>query len=127
MQDFRNLRVWEAAHQLSLKAYRLTATFPPDERYGLTSQFRRAAVSIPIKIAEGCGRGSDADFARFLQIAIGSAFEVEALFLIAKDLGFINPQMSDEFVNQLQDLKRRLNAFLQTVKSTAKTKILTNG
>ena len=121
MQDFRNLRVWEAAHQLSLKTYRLTATFPPDERYGLTSQLRRAAVSISINIAEGCGRGSDADFARFLQIVIGSALEVDALYLIAKDLGFVNPEMSDEFVSLLHDVKRKLNALLQTVKSAAKT------
>ncbi len=73
MQDFRQLKVWEKAHQLTLTVYSVTRSFPKDELYSVSSQMRRAAASIPTNIAEGCGRGSDADFARFIQIALGSA------------------------------------------------------
>jgi four helix bundle protein len=77
MKDFRNLEVWKLAHQLTLAAYRETRSFPTDERFGLTSQIRRAASSIPANIAEGCGRRGDAEFHRFLQMAMGSASELE--------------------------------------------------
>jgi four helix bundle protein len=77
MRDFRELKVWEKAHQLALEIYKATSTFPKEERYGLTSQMRRATVSIPADIAEGCCRKGDAEFARFLQIAMGSASELE--------------------------------------------------
>jgi four helix bundle protein len=90
MQDFRNLKVWERAQQFAVEVYRITAGFPKCEQYGLTSQLQRAAVSIVANIAEGCGRGSDADFARFLQMAIGSAFEVDALLLVARDLKYLD-------------------------------------
>ncbi|MFQ5961877.1 MAG: four helix bundle protein, partial [Candidatus Methylomirabilales bacterium] len=73
MRDFRELKVWEKAHHLTLAVYNATTTFPRDELYGLTSQIRRSCASIPANIAEGCGRGGDAEFARFLQIAMGSA------------------------------------------------------
>lgn len=78
MQDFRKIKAWEKAHQVVLEVYRVTASYPNAESYGLTSQTRRAAVSVTANIAEGSGRGSDADFARHLQIAIGSAFEVDS-------------------------------------------------
>lgn len=78
MQDFRNLEVWRLSHQLTLEVYRVTRSLPSDERFGLTSQLRRAAVSIEANLAEGCGRGSDADFGRFVQTAMGSASEANA-------------------------------------------------
>jgi four helix bundle protein len=78
MKDFRTLAVWEKAHHFTLAIYRLSKTFPKEELFGLTSQIRRAAASIPTNIAEGCGRSTDPDFARFLQIAFGSACEVES-------------------------------------------------
>ena len=87
MQDFRNLSVWRLAHELTLAAYRETSRFPSSEQFGLTSQMRRSAASIATNIAEGCGRGSDADFGRFLQIALGSASELEYQLLLAADLG----------------------------------------
>ena len=89
MKDFRNLKVWEKSHQLALAVYKATSTFPRHELYGLTSQIRRACASIPANIAEGCGRSGDAELARFLQIAMGSASELEYHLLLARDLGFL--------------------------------------
>src|SRR5690606_9860852 len=89
MQDFRKLAVWEKSHQFVLAVYDGTSDFPVEERYGLTSQLRRCAVSIPSNIAEGCGRGGQADFARFLQMALGSASEAEYQLLHGRDLGFL--------------------------------------
>ena len=116
MQDFRNLKVWQKAQEVFVEIYKLTSRFPKDELYGLTSQARRAAVSIVANIAEGCGRGSDADLARFLQMAIGSSFELDALIVIAKDLKFITDVEYDSSAMNLSELKRMLNAFLQTVR-----------
>ena len=90
VKDFRRLEVWEKAHQMVLAVYRATNSLPRFELYGLTSQIRRAAASIPANIAEGCGRMTDGDFARFLQIAMGSATELDYHLLLAKDLGFLS-------------------------------------
>jgi four helix bundle protein len=87
MRDFRKLMVWQKAHQLTLGIYELTANFPRDEVYGLTSQVRRAAASIPANVAEGCGRDGDTELARFLRIAMGSANELEYHLILARDLG----------------------------------------
>jgi len=89
MKDFRQLKVWEKAHELSLSVYKTSSGFPKSEIYGLTSQIRRAVISIPTNIAEGCGRDSDADLARFLQISLGSASEVEYLLLLSRDLSLL--------------------------------------
>ena len=88
MKDFRKQKVWGKAHDLALKVYRVTEAFPKTELFGLTSQIRRAGVSIPANIAEGCGRDTDADFARFLQIAMGSASELEYHLLLAHEWVF---------------------------------------
>ena len=90
MRDFRKLQVWEKSHELTLKIYEVTSQFPREEIYGLTNQIRRACTSIPTNIAEGCGRESTADFARFLQIAMGSASETEYLILLAHNLKYFN-------------------------------------
>jgi four helix bundle protein len=87
MKDFRTLLVWEKSHLLVLDIYQHLSSFPKEERFGLADQIRRAAVSIPANIAEGCGRGSDADFARFIQIAMGSASELEYEILLSKRSG----------------------------------------
>jgi four helix bundle protein len=86
MKDFRQLKVWAKSHELALSIYRVTNDFPREERYGLTSQIRRSTTSIPTNIAEGCGRNTDADFARFLQMAMGSANETEYQLLLSHDL-----------------------------------------
>ncbi|MEM1044260.1 MAG: four helix bundle protein [Bacteroidota bacterium] len=115
MQDFKHLRVWETAHQLVLVIYRVTAHFPKEEQYGLTSQLRRAATSVPSNIAEGCGRDSDGDFARFLRIAQGSANEVEYQLFLASDLGYLDAVVYGDLARQIAEAKRMLNAFIQRV------------
>jgi len=90
MGDFKDLHVWQLAHALTLDVYQATTTFPAEERYGLTSQLRRAACSVPSNIAEGTGRGGDLELARFLRIARGSASEVEYQLLLARDLRYLN-------------------------------------
>src|SRR5215831_641834 len=89
MKDFRELRVWGKAHEMALACYRLTAEFPRAELFGLTSQIRRCGSSIPANIAEGCGRLGNTELHRFLQIACGSASELEYHLLLAKDLGYL--------------------------------------
>ena len=89
MKDYRQLKVWERSHRLTVTLYRVTARFPAEERYGLTSQIRRAAASIPANIAEGCGRDGDAELARFCRIASGSASELDYHLLLAKELGLL--------------------------------------
>ena len=83
MKDFRQLKVWEKSHQLALTVYKATKGFPKEELYGLTSQIRRSSMSIPTNIAEDCGRNTDTDFARFLQMAMGSASETEYQLILA--------------------------------------------
>ena len=90
MQSFRGLRVWNEAHGLTLAAYRVTRGFPQTERYGLSAQIRRSAASVCANIAEGCGRRGGNDFARFLQIALGSASELEYHLLLAADLELVD-------------------------------------
>ena len=92
MRDFSKLFIWQKSHRLVMSIYDITNKFPKSEMFGLTSQIRRASSSIPINISEGCGRGSNKDFARFLQIAIGSACEVEYELLLAKELKYIEDQ-----------------------------------
>lgn len=116
MQDFRNLTVWRKSHSLTLDIYRMCRTLPRDEQYNLISQIRRACVSIEANIAEGCGRGSDPDFARFLQIAMGSATELECHLLIRFDLELMNKAQHDQLSLRTPELKRMLAAFLSRLK-----------
>lgn len=111
MQDFRNLKVWEKAHALTLDVYRNTRGFPVDERYGLTSQLRRSSASVPANLAEGCARGGDIDFARFVNIAAGSASETDYHLLLARDLNYFTPQKYEPLFEQVSEVKRMLNAF----------------
>ena len=115
MKDFRELKVWDKSHQLTLAVYRATRGYPKDEVYGLTSQTRRAASSIPANIAEGCGRGTDFDFARFLQIAMGSANELDYHILLAGDLGFLQATDYGPLVQMIVEVKRMLAALIRRV------------
>jgi four helix bundle protein len=117
MKDFRQLKVWEKAHHLALEVYKATATFPKEELYGLMSQLRRASVSIPTNIAEGCGRNTDADFARFLQIAMGSASETEYEIILAFDLGFLSKGQFESLQAQAEEVKKMLASFIKTLRT----------
>jgi four helix bundle protein len=115
VKDCKELRVWSKAHELTVLVYKLTRAFPKDEVYGLTSQVRRSAASVGANIAEGCGRHSDGEMTRFLQIARGSASETEYHLLLAKDLGFLQEtdfQVAEQAVVVVQ---RMLTALVQKV------------
>jgi len=116
MKDFQSLSVWQKGHALTLSLYRETAAFPKHELYGLVSQMRRAGSSIPTNIAEGCGRGTDPDFARFLQLAMGSACELEYHLLLARDLQYLNDEMYVGLTNAATEIKRMLTALIQKVR-----------
>jgi four helix bundle protein len=113
VRDFRELKVWEKAHQLTLLVYRATTSLPADEKFGLTSQLRRAAASIPANIAEGCGRTGERELARFLQIAMGSASELEYHLLLARDLGFVDEALYQQLQERTTEVKRILTAFVR--------------
>ncbi|RKU31187.1 diversity-generating retroelement protein bAvd family protein [Candidatus Poribacteria bacterium] len=120
MQDFKGLQVWEKSHDLTLKIYGLTFQFPREEIYGLTSQIRRACASIPTNIAEGCGRESSADFARFLQIAMGSASETEYLILLAHDLKYLTIDQYDELIDTIIRIKKMLINLQKSVRTKSR-------
>lgn len=112
MQDFRKLKVWESAHRLVLATDRATASFPSSEIYGLTSQIRRAAASIPANLAEGCGRSGDVELARFAQIAMGSANELEYHLLLAHDLGFLSASAHETLLPDVLTVKKMLASLI---------------
>ena len=118
MQDFRNLEVWKVAHALTLDTYVSTKLFPKDEQFGLTSQLRRAAVSIEANLAEGCGRGTDADFARFVQLATGSASEVYCHLMICMDLGYLAREDYQRLADRTQQVRRMLIALLKKLRAS---------
>ena len=123
MKDFRELKVWQRAHRLALDVYQATKGFPRDEVYSLTSQIRRASVSIPSNIAEGCGRDGDPELARFLQIAMGSASEVEYQLLLSRDLGLLSHTDYDRLNKNVCEVKRMLASFIQTLRATSKREL----
>ena len=115
MEDFRDLKVWVKAHHLTLRIYKLSRAFPREEMYGLTSQIRRSCTSIGSNIAEGCGRRSDGEFCRFLQIARGSASELEYQLLLARDLGFMSADKHAEPHEKTQEIQRMLAVLVQRI------------
>jgi four helix bundle protein len=116
MKDFRQLKVWEKSHQLALAIYKATKNFPKEELYGLTSQIRRSSMSIPTNIAEGCGRFTDADFARILQMAMGSASETEYQLILARDLEFLPKDAHEKLHKDVEEIKRMLASLLKTIR-----------
>lgn len=117
MKDFRQLKVWEKSHQLALAIYKASKEFPKQELYGRTSQIRRASISVPTNIAEGCGRNTDADFARFLQMAMGSASETEYQLILAHDLQFLPKDSYEKLHNDVEEVKRMLASLLKTLRA----------
>ncbi len=117
MQDFRNLKVWERAHSLTLDVYRASQGFPREEMYGVTSQMRRASASIGANIAEGVCRNGDLDFARFLQIAAGSASELEYHLLLARDLEMLKATDYQRLSDETVEVKRMLASLMKKLRA----------
>jgi len=118
MQDFKQLKVWQKSHQLALAMYRATRAFPKEELFALTSQMRRAAQSISANIAEGCGRNGDAEFARCLYIAMGSASELECHLLLARDLNLLAPAIAAELLGAVNEIKRMPASLITKLKTS---------
>ena len=117
MKNYRDLNVWKQAHEYVLHIYKLTKSFPREEIYGITSQIRRSALSIPANIAEGCGRNSDAELRRFLEIAYGSASENDYLLLLSHQLCYVKNEDYSTLLEQLNGIRRMLNTFIRKLKA----------
>jgi four helix bundle protein len=115
LKNYKDLKVWQKSYQLCLEIYRITAKFPKDERYGLTSQIRRAAVSIPSNIAEGYGRKTTLDYVRMLYISYGSVCELETQILLAGDLDFIEKGEMNQVENNIAEIERMLKALIKSL------------
>jgi four helix bundle protein len=113
MRDFRSLKAWQKAHEVALHVYKATQPFPREELYGLVSQLRRAASSVPANIAEGCGADSNREFARFLNIALRSASETEYHLLLARDLGYLDLKTHELLNEQVIEVKRMLTGLVE--------------
>ena len=116
MRNFRELVIWQKARSLVKDIYLITDNFPTKERYGLCSQIQRAAVSIPSNIAEGCSRRSEIDFARFLEIAQGSAFEVETQLILAKDIGYLQDKSLTDLLIEIHSLQKQINKLITVIR-----------
>lgn len=117
MQDFTKLIVWQKAHNLTINVYKLTSELPSDEKFGLTSQIRRCAVSIESNLAEGCGRDSDKELARFVDISMGSSFELRCQLLIARDLGYVNFSQYQLFESKILEVNKMLGGLLKKLRA----------
>ena len=116
MQNYKDLKVWEKAHQFVLSVYADSKTFPREEIYSLTNQLRRASSSIPANIAEGCGKYSQIDFAKYLNIALGSANESEYFILLSKDLGYLAIDRYESLTSLINEIKATLIALISKVR-----------
>ena len=117
MQNYKNLNVWVKSHEITLKIYSLTKGFPKEEINSLTSQIRRCSSSIPANIAEGCGKNSNKDLGRFLNIALGSANETEYFLLLSKDLGYLTLEDHQLLEKTINEIKAMLISLIQKVRS----------
>jgi four helix bundle protein len=117
MQDFHRLKVWHKAHRLAIDVYRLSEEFPRRDGVALTSQLRRAALSVPTNIAEGAGKLSNAEFRRFLEIALGSASEMLYHLLVARDIGLIEAARHEEFSSRAVEIRRMLSGLIERVRA----------
>lgn len=117
MQNYKELKVWNKAHVFTIEVYKISLQFPKEELYSLTNQIRRAAYSIPSNIAEGCGKKSQADFANFLNIALGSANEAEYFLLLTKDLTYLPADKYDILAMEINEIKAMLITLINKVRS----------
>lgn len=117
MKNFRELKVWQKGHKLTLDIYKVTGSFPKEEIYSLTSQIRRASYSIPSNIAEGCGRDSDPELKRYLNISFGSANELDYQLLLSHDLGYLDSTIYQTLHKQIVEIRQMLQAFIKKLKA----------
>ena len=118
MRDFRKLEIWQKGIEIVKTVYDISSHLPHTEKFGLTSQLQRAAVSIPSNIAEGCSRNSDKEFKRFLEIAIGSAFELETQLIIAAELSLLPVNEFESILNRINTLQKQINSLITMLKNT---------
>ncbi len=118
MQNYKDLRVWSKSHELTLGIYQATKNFPKDELYSLTNQIRRASSSIPANIAEGCGKNTSNDFAKYLNISLGSANETEYFILLSKDLGYLSTENYETLNKLVNEVKAMLILLIQKVRTS---------
>jgi four helix bundle protein len=117
MKNYRELKIWQRSHALTVSLYRATKGFPKDELFALTNQMRRACVSIPANIAEGCGREGDAELKRFLTIALGSACELDYYLLLSCELGYLEESAGQPLATEVMEIRRMLGTFIQKLKA----------
>lgn len=122
MQDFKKLKVWIAAHELNIEIYRITKMFPKEELYGITQQLRRASVSIAANVVEGCGKKTSADFAKFLNISLGSANETEYYIILTRDLGILSVEDFDSLSIRINSIKAMLINLITRVRNATNVK-----
>ena len=115
--NFKELKIWKAAIRLTKEIYKITRDFPKEEIYGLTSQIRRSAVSVPSNIAEGCGRNTDKQLVNFLNISMGSLCELETQLIISKELGYLKEEKTKNILSNIDELERMINGFRTKIKS----------
>ena len=115
MRNFKELKIWQKGFQVAINCFTITSSFPAQEKYGLSSQINRAGVSIPSNIAEGSSRNSDKDYNRFIEISLGSCFEVETQLLISKKLGFGQAQLTEDTLALLAEEEKMLTAFSRSL------------
>src|SRR5271166_3468598 len=118
MKDFRDLKVWQRAHQITLTIYRCTRDFPREETYGMVSQLRRCSFSVAANISEGCGRSGNPEFGRFLSMAMGSASELEYFLLLALDLEYLSAAKYETIAAEVGQMRRMLNRLIAKVQMT---------
>ncbi|MFA5058113.1 MAG: four helix bundle protein [Opitutaceae bacterium] len=117
MKNYRELKIWQRSHALAVSPYQATKIFPKDEVFALTNQMRRACVSIPANIAEGCGREGDAELKRFLTIVLGSACELDYYVLLSCELGYLDDSVSRRLGSEILEIRRMLGSFVQRLKA----------
>ncbi len=118
MVDYKNYKVWQRSHDLVLKIYGATNQYPKSEQFGLVSQMNRACISIPTNIAEGCGRETQKELIRFLYISSGSAHELDYLILVSQKLGFLDSNIAEELLTEIDEIKKMIAALIKTIKKT---------
>jgi four helix bundle protein len=121
MRNYRDLQVWKKTHDLALELYRVSQRFPREEIYRITGQLRRAAVSIGANLAEGCGRRTSTELARFVRIALGSASELDYQLLLSRDLGFMAAEEFTSASASLTEVRKMLTSFLNSVEEQIET------